>query len=86
LPLEMTAMQWPPQTSIPEQRREMPTPRLDLSTAWELEIEFVESAIDVLLALVRHTREEDFRMETVLWRRHHERLWSMKRKLDAVVM
>lgn len=79
-------MQPPTQTSIPAQRSLNPLPRVDLGTAWELEVEFVESAIDNLLDLVRYTRAEDFRMETVLWRRHHERLWSMKRKLDAVVM
>jgi hypothetical protein len=79
-------MQPPTQTSIPAPRVENPLPRVDLNTAWDLEVEFVESAIDNLLALVRYTRKEDFRMETVLWRRHHERLWNMKRKLDAVVM
>ena len=53
---------------------------------WTAEIAVAESAISVLWSTVQATRATDFRREQILWSRHHEELWRMKRWLDAVVM
>lgn len=53
---------------------------------WSAEIAVAESALAVLLRRVQVTRGVDFRREQLLWRRHHEDLWRLKRMLDAVVM
>ena len=53
---------------------------------WTAELAVAEAALAMLWQTVKTTRATDFRREQILWRRHHDDLWQMKRWLDAVVM
>lgn len=53
---------------------------------WTEELAAAEFAISALRQVVQLTRADDPQNEQMLWRRHYERLWNMKRQLDAVVM
>jgi hypothetical protein len=55
-------------------------------SAWLVEIDAAERAVDLLLEAKRHALGHDPQHEQVLWARHIERLRQIKRKLDAVCM
>lgn len=71
-------------------QHEMVRPRDPLDNTqpdeWVATMDAAHLAILALYRLSRDTRTLDGRREQVLWQRHHEQLWDMKRHMDAVVM
>ena len=53
---------------------------------WLIEVSNAEVAIERLLYAKRQAMHQNPEREMVLWTRYYDRLITMKRKLDAVVM